>query len=103
MFVNKSLYYGGDTDSRVCSACGCTQSTGVTCGGTLQTYSDNGCATPAFSISNLSSGVCETGPTYLSWNMTGVSTFGTAASTPKGGVATGSVVATGPTTVCCTQ
>ncbi len=101
-YPTKTVYYSGATDGRVCSPCACTPSGTVTCSGTLTFYTDTGCVTEIENVPNLSSS-CLTGADFQSWNLASVTTIGTPGGTAQSGsgVASGTVMPTGPITVCC--
>ena len=50
----RELYFAGANDSRSCSNCGCGSPTGLSCVGTMQLYSDQGCSQDEVTLSSVS-------------------------------------------------
>lgn len=98
-YTQRDVAYSGFIDGRGCSPCSCQQDESVNCfGGTLNVFSDVGCATrvQTFDVSS----TCRTlGGNYARYEKT---TTGGCAPVPDAGAPTGSVTPQNPTTICCT-
>jgi hypothetical protein len=93
-----SSYYTGADDSRGCTPCGCETPSGLSCSANVSTYADRACGMPI-----PYSGCMATDPGPMSAQVATAAVGGSCASVPGGGQPTGSLRATGPYTVCCTQ
>ncbi|HEY2511320.1 MAG TPA: hypothetical protein VGI39_10710 [Polyangiaceae bacterium] len=100
-YAVRSVYYAGANDTRDCTACTCDAS-GQTCSAAqISTYADGECpSNPAGTI--LGDGSCVSAPGSTSVVRAGPSSPSASGCTPKPVSATGTVVPTGATTVCCT-
>ena len=101
-YTDKRVFYGGDDDTRTCSACACTSPQGGACDITLGRFSDPACKTATAKLREAPPGQClayaTSDGTYFS-----VDAFvdgGTC--TPSGGKASGTISPKAPTTICCT-
>jgi hypothetical protein len=93
-----SSYYTGAVDSRGCTSCGCEIPSGLSCSADVSTYADRACGMP------IPYSFCmATDPGPMSAEVATAAVGGSCASVPGGGQPTGSLRATGPYTVCCTQ
>jgi hypothetical protein len=90
-------YYTGAVDSRGCTPCGCEIPSGQSCSATVSTYADRACGVPI----PYSSCMADPGP--MSAEVAAAAVGGSCASLTDGGQPTGTLRATGPYTVCCTQ
>jgi hypothetical protein len=105
-YPNKTLLYTGETDTRGCGSCTCSNPpSGGTCAGSISFWGDvnagcGGAATVTSSLGGPCKGYMGVGnnPGYVQANYT--LTPGTC-SVPAQPTATGAVTGTGPTTVCC--
>ena len=98
----RSVYFTGVNDTRACTACTCDAPGGLTCAASqISTYADGECpSNPAGSI--VGDGGCVSAPGSTSVVRAGPSSPSGSGCTPNPVSATGTVVPTGPTTVCCT-
>lgn len=105
-FPDRTVSYGDVSDTRTCSDCSCSTATGGTCKLTVSLFTDAACNTPVGMMTTVESGQCTnlTGnPTIAgrSAAVTQAPSGGGCAVVPGGGVASGAVAPTDPTTFCC--
>ena len=105
-FPSRTVSHGDVSDTRDCSPCGCANATGGTCKLTMSLFTDAACASPVGMMTTVESGAC----TDLSGNptiagktalVTQAPTGGACAVVAGGGVPSGTVTPTDPTTFCC--
>jgi len=103
-FTQEIEAFGDFTDTRACSACTCGAGTGGACVLGVTIYSDTGCATPVGSgNSNTCVDLGGAGTAAVGSAMTTLVTAPSGGSCPStgGGVPSGAVTETDPTTFCC--
>lgn len=107
-FTLRSEAFGGFDDSRDCSDCTCGASTGGTCKITLSLYDDATnaeCVADATPIATVESGTCAnlSGNPAITWRSAEVTTLpsGGSCAVTGGGVPSGEVTPSSPTTFCC--
>jgi hypothetical protein len=91
-------YYASSVDSRACSECACESPTGIQCSATISTFGDPACNGGL--MQEAAPTACSGAATKAAMTTGTTATGGSCA--PSGGVASGSVAPSTPTTVCCT-
>lgn len=107
-YPTKSVIYGGETDMRGCGPCTCSSKpTGGSCAGTISIWGDlaggcSGAAADTYTLGATCSAYAgaSNNPAYAQGNFTVTPGTCTVVTQPT---PTGAVIATGPTTVCCTN
>ena len=100
-YTNRRVYYGTATDTRGCTACSCGPPSMDCKGGTVSTFDEMGCAAPSrhtWSAPQSCTGIG--GDTSGEYNGDAVPNSGPCK--PSGGLPTGGLTPTTPTTICCT-
>ena len=91
-------YYASYVDSRACSACTCEAPTGIQCSAMVSTFGDPACN--GATMQEAAPAACS--GAGLKAAMTMRTTAAGGACGPSGGIASGTVAPSTPTTVCCT-
>jgi len=102
-FPNQTIVYTGDSDSRGCSACACSASSGGSCNNYIQFWHNTSCSdfiTTNGLPPNLSCADTYTSM-YVASSVKGGLTVVGGSCTPSGGQPTGSASPSGPVTICC--
>jgi hypothetical protein len=100
-YVNRRVYYGAATDTRGCTACSCDPPSADCEGGTVSTFDAMGCAAPAHHTWSTPQSCTGIGKD-TSGKYNGDAVLNSGACRPRGGVPTGELTPTTPTTICCT-
>jgi hypothetical protein len=98
-YAVRHVYYGGATDGRGCSTCACGAPGGGSCSGSFTTYNASGCALETKTF--LLSPTCDSVQIATASVEATVAGPGDSGCAPSMVQATGALVPTQPTTVCC--
>ncbi len=98
-FPAQRTYYASYVDSRTCSACTCESPTGIQCSAMVSTFGDPSCNG---GMMQQSAPAACSGAGLKAAMTTGTKATGGSCA-PSGGIASGTVVPSTPTTVCCTM
>lgn len=98
-YPNGILAFAGGTDTRACSSCGCNEGTVSCTAGSSAVHTDDGCVGSSVALN----GCTDVTSPFDGPDASIAVTPGTLAGacTPTGGQPTGSVMPSGPVTVCC--
>jgi len=100
-YPNGSVVFTGGTDTRGCSPCGCDVPATTCAGGAFRFYDFDGCAGGSIDVT----GTCVSVSPLMdggTWSMRAIDgTPSSPACATNGGVPSGAVTTTGPTTICC--
>ena len=100
-YTNRRVYYGAATDTRECTACSCGPPSMSCDGGTVSTFNEMGCAAPSqhtWSAPQSCAGIG--GVTSATYDGDAVPNSGPCKA--SGGLPSGGLTPTNPTTICCT-
>lgn len=98
-YPNGMLVYAGGTDTRGCSECGCDEGTVGCSSGSSAVHDGDGCTASSVALNGCTDVTAPLDGPQASIAVTPGNLSGSC--TPTGGQPTGSVMPTGPVTVCC--
>jgi hypothetical protein len=101
-YTDRRVYYGGATDTRGCTGCSCSAPSLSCTGGTVATFDGAGCAAPSHVTWDVPQS-CTDVHGDQSAVFEGDVVASTGACTPLGGLPTGQLAPSHPTTICCTR
>lgn len=101
-YTSRRVYYGAATDTRACTECSCSTPSLECTGGTVATFGNPGCAMQPHVAWNAPQSCADIhGAQSAVYDGDAVPSSGPC--TPVGGVPTGQLTPTSPTTICCTR